>query len=143
MGTAEAEDAVECAIDASDTTDITTLRQRGQQILDASAQGTYDFTATINPGASLIYGRDFELGDKCTVVVRQTSRTLQITDVTWNVGAASEGGDTPFTFAVGVGTPAAAPKSLPQATGKIGIKDAYRQPVGNVAARIANKERNA
>lgn len=54
--------------DARDTSDILTLQQRGDTDL-AQAAETISFSAVLAPTESMVYGRDFGLGDTVTVVV--------------------------------------------------------------------------
>lgn len=59
---------IETFIDARDTSDPSTLAQRGDAAL-AQTSETTSFGAVLAPTESMVYGRDFGLGDTVTVVV--------------------------------------------------------------------------
>jgi hypothetical protein len=71
---------IETFRDARDTSDSTTLAERITDTLANSAEKV-SFQATLAQTDSLIYGRDFNVGDKVTCVVDGTSMTNIVQEV--------------------------------------------------------------
>lgn len=67
-------------VDARDTTTLSTLQQRGQAALSASAEVT-TFRATMTSSPQTRYGVDFDLGDKVTTVIDGVTFQEQIIEV--------------------------------------------------------------
>ena len=71
---------IETFRDARDTSDATTLSERITDTLNSSAEKV-SFQATLAQTDSLIYGRDFNIGDKVTCVIDGTSMTNIVQEV--------------------------------------------------------------
>lgn len=91
--------------DARDTSDLVTLQQRGDTDL-AQAAETVSFSAVLAPTESMVYGRDFGLGDTVTVVVDGVAFTDIVREV--DISLTTDGAET---VAPAIGTPSnASPK---------------------------------
>lgn len=89
----------ETFVDARDTSDPATLAQRGDAAL-AQVSETVSFSAVLAPTESMVYGRDFGLGDTVTVVVDGVAFTDIVREV--DIALTPDGAET---VTPAIGTP--------------------------------------